>query len=139
MATRGARIAVLISLISSTVGLRAAQQNALLLAIAQQDSSRRAAEIVVAGHVEHIYAPHLFTIVRSGGDRNRPLMVFAPTAAVSPDPGSGLTARGTLRTCDDADAKRPVAATSSPTERTLTSRRGRCCWPARSSRPEVAS
>jgi len=106
MATRGARIAALILLINSTVGLGAAQQNGSLLAIAQQDSnSRRAAEIVVAGHVEHIYAPHLFTIVRSGGDRNRPLMVLAPTAAVSPDPGSGLTARGTLRTCDDADVK----------------------------------
>ena len=106
MATRGARIAVLILLINSTVGLGAAQQNGSLLAIAQQDAnSRRAAEIVVAGHVEHIYAPHVFTIVRSAGDRNGPLMVFAPTAAVSPDPGSGLTARGTLRTCDDADIK----------------------------------
>ena len=106
MATRGARIAVLILLINSAVGLGAAQQNASLLALAQQNSnSRRAAEIVVAGHVEHIYAPHLFTIVGSGGDRNRPLIVFAPTAAVSPDPGSGLTARGTLRTCDDADVK----------------------------------
>jgi hypothetical protein len=106
MATRGARIGALILLINSTVGIGAAQQNGSVRAIAQQESnSGRAAEVVVAGHVEHVYAPHLFTIARSGGDRDRPLIVFAPTAAMSPDLGSGLTARGTLRTCDDADVK----------------------------------
>jgi len=106
MALRGAVIAALILGIESSVGVAEVEQNGPRLSVAQQEAnSHGAPEVIVGGRVARIYGPHLFTIARDGDAPDRALLVFAPTATVSPLLGSGLTARGTLRTCDDAEVE----------------------------------
>ena len=102
MGLRGTAIAASILLMSASAG-EAQSGPARRAAVDQEPSGRGAPEVIAGGRVEHVYGPHLFTIARDGGPPDRTLLVFAPTATVSPVPGSGLTARGTLRTCDDAD------------------------------------
>jgi len=99
MARRGTAIAASILLVSSSAG--GAQSERRLSN--HEPHSHGAPEMIAGGRVEHIYGPQLFTIARDGGAPDRTLLVFAPTATVSPLPGSGLTARGTLRTCDDTE------------------------------------
>ena len=102
MGLRGTAIAASIVLMSGSAG-EAQSGPARHVAVDQEPSGRGAPEVIAGGRVEHIYGPHLFTIARDGGAPERTLLVFAPTATVSPVPGSGLTARGTLRACGDAE------------------------------------
>jgi hypothetical protein len=58
-------------------------------------------EVTVTGWVEHVYAPRLFTIMRDeAGERE--LLVFAPTALLTPRSGSRLRVHGAFRRCQDA-------------------------------------
>jgi hypothetical protein len=102
MALRGKAIAASILLISSSAGGAQSEQSRRP-SVNQEPHSHGAPEVIAGGRVEHIYGPHLFTIARDDDAPDRALLVFAPSATVSPLPGSGLTARGTLRTCDDAE------------------------------------
>jgi hypothetical protein len=58
-------------------------------------------ELSVTGWVNHVYAPRLFTIM-SDEAGERELLVFAPTALLTPRSGSRLRVRGELRRCEDA-------------------------------------
>jgi hypothetical protein len=102
MALRGKAIAASILLISGSAGGAQSDQRGAL-SVDQERHRPGASEVIVAGRVEHIYGPHLFTIARDGDAPDRALLVFAPTATASPASGSALTARGTLRSCDDAE------------------------------------
>jgi hypothetical protein len=113
MAPRGMAIAASILLISGSAGAQSPGQRA---SVSQERHGRDATEVIAAGRVKHIFGPHLFTIARDGAAPDRALLVFAPSAAVSPPLGSGLTARGTLRTCDAADLE-PVAGCDQLDER----------------------
>jgi len=104
MALRGQAIAASIALIgASAVGAQSEQSGRA--SAGREAHSHLAHETIAGGRVERIYGPHLFTIARGGDAPERALLVFAPTATVSPLPGSGLTASGTLRTCDDAEVE----------------------------------
>ena len=104
MALRGQAIAASIALIGgSAVGAQSGQSGRA--SVGHEAHSHLAHETIAGGRVERIYGPHLFTIARGGDAPERSLLVFAPTATVSPLPGSGLTASGTLRTCDDGEVE----------------------------------
>ena len=103
MGPRGTAIAASIVLISGYAGAQSEQSGRA--SVNQEPHRHVAHEMIAAGRVEHIYGPHLFTIARGGDAPERALLVFAPTATVSPLPGSGLTASGTLRTCGDAEVE----------------------------------
>jgi len=101
MALRGQAIAASIFLISGSAGGAQSEQSRNASA-SQGPRSHGAPEVIATGRVERIYGPHLFTIARDSAP-DRALLVFAPTATVSPLRGSGLTARGTLQTCDERE------------------------------------
>jgi len=105
MALRGAAIAASILLTSGSAAAAQAEQSGNDPVAQQLLHGRNGREVIATGRVDHIFGPQLFTIARDGNTTDQPLLVFAPTATVSPLRGTGLTARGTLRRCDDVEVK----------------------------------
>src|SRR5215467_3660002 len=103
MARCAAAIAASILLISGSVGGVRAEESGRLPVAQQEPYGDDAPEVIARGRVQHVYGPQLFTLARDGDAPDRALLVFAPSATTPPIKGSGLTARGTLRRCDEAE------------------------------------